>query len=324
MVSRSSGQSVRRSTTSASHAPLRQLVRRRERGPRHRAVGEHRQVAPVAAHGRLADRHLVLGAERHLLAQVGAEEAVEPLGSRKSTGLSSRRAASIRPLASAGVDGATIFQPGVRRNHISGHWLWNGPAAEQPVRRAGGAAIGEAHDHRHGPAPAPVQLGGVVDQRVEAARQEVGELHLDDRAHPVDRRADRAADDRRLGERRVHAAQVAEGLGQAARDAEGAAVPAAHVLAEHEDALVGRHRLAERLAHRLVVGHACACAARPPAAAARARPAARTRDRGSRPRSATPRPSARAPASATAASASSRSAASCRSLATPIDTSRSA
>ena len=63
---------------------------------------------------------------------------------------------------------------------------------------------------------------------------------------PLHRRADRHADDRLLGDRRVHHALGAEALDEALRDLEGAAVDA-DVLAEHEDALVALHLFPERL-----------------------------------------------------------------------------
>ena len=72
---------------------------------------------------------------------------------------------------------------------------------------------------------------------VERARDEVGELELDDRplAHPGG--PDRGADEALLGDRRVDHALVAELLQEALRDAERAA-EVADVLAEQEDALV--------------------------------------------------------------------------------------
>ena len=37
-----------------------------------------------------------------------------------------------RPFASAGVAGATTFNPGTWTNHASGFWLWNGPERSPP------------------------------------------------------------------------------------------------------------------------------------------------------------------------------------------------
>jgi hypothetical protein len=89
---------------------------------------------------------------------------------------------------------------------------------------------------------------------VEAAGDEVRELHLAIGPHALDRRADRAADDRRLGQRRVHHARGAELVDEAVGHLEGAAEDA-DVLAHHEDALVGAHLLAHRVGDRLQVGH---------------------------------------------------------------------
>ena len=97
-----------------------------------------------------------------------------------------------------------------------------------------------------------MRLRGHGDDRVERARDEVGELELDDRplAHPGC--ADRRADEAFLRDRRVHDALLAELLEQALRDAEGAAeVP--DVLAEQEDALVLAERVGERGPYRFEV-----------------------------------------------------------------------
>src|SRR3954467_7291966 len=54
------------------------------------------------------------------------------LCSRKSTGLSSRIAALSSPLASAGVDGQTIFSPGTPCNQLIGTWEWMAPKRPPP------------------------------------------------------------------------------------------------------------------------------------------------------------------------------------------------
>ena len=96
-------------------------------------------------------------------------------------------------------------------------------------------------------------LRGHRDEVVPGARDEVGELHLGHRAHAHQRGAGRAGDDRRLGERHVEHAPLAELLLEAVRDLERAAVDA-DVLAEHEHALVEAHLLPEPVADRLEVG----------------------------------------------------------------------
>ena len=78
-----------------------------------------------------------------------------------------------------------------------------------------------------------MELAGDVDDLVEAAGDEVGELHLADRAHADDRGADRAADDRLLGDRRVDDALGTELVEQAGGHLERAA-HRADVLAEQE------------------------------------------------------------------------------------------
>jgi hypothetical protein len=85
---------------------------------------------------------------------------------------------------------------------------------------------------------------------IPGAGDEVGELHLGDGPHAHDRRAGAASDDRGLRERRVDHAPGAELLLKAERDLEGAAVDA-DVLADHEDALVAAHLLAEAVGDRL-------------------------------------------------------------------------
>ena len=114
-----------------------------------------------------------------------------------TTGLGSRTAAISSPLASSAVEGATTFSPGECMNHALG--------VLGVVRAAGEAAAGgQADGDVHRQALAVVHLAGDVDELVEAAGDEVGELHLGDRPQALDGRADRAADDRRLGQRRVH------------------------------------------------------------------------------------------------------------------------
>ena len=76
---------------------------------------------------------------------------------------------------------------------------------------------------RTAPAGAVAHLGDVVDDLLERRVGERVELHLDDRAHPVHRHADRHADDAGLGERGVEAAALAEPGGEAVGDPEDAA-----------------------------------------------------------------------------------------------------
>ena len=131
-------------------------------------------------------------------------------------------------------------------NELSGFCEWNGPAGEP-------AARGQPDDDRHRRAGAVALLRRDGDQVVPRAGDEVGELHLGDRAHAHHRGAGAGADDRRLRERRVDHAPRAELLLEAEGDLERAAVHA-DVLADHEDALVAAHLEAEPVGDRLEVG----------------------------------------------------------------------
>ena len=97
-------------------------------------------------------------------------------------------------------------------------------------------------------------LRGDGHEVVPRARDEVGELHLGDRAQAHQRRAGRAADDRGLGERRVDDAPRPELLLEPERHLERSAVHA-DVLAEDEDARVAPHLETQRVRDRLDVGH---------------------------------------------------------------------
>ena len=130
-------------------------------------------------------------------------------------------------------------------NELSGFCEWNGPP-EKPPPDGSRTTIG----HRR--ARAVVLLGGDRDEVVPGARDEVGELHLRDRAHAHQRGAGAAADDRGLGERRIDHPPRPELLLESERDLERAAVDA-DVLADHEDALVAAHLLAEPVGDRLEV-----------------------------------------------------------------------
>ena len=111
------------------------------------------------------------------------------------------------------------------------------------------AAARGANDDRHRRAAAvPVaQRRRLVDDLVEAARDEVGELHFGDRSIASQRCADADPDNRRLGDRRVEHTHLAELVEQPLRGAERAAVRA-DVLAEDEDLRVAAHFFGERLA----------------------------------------------------------------------------
>ena len=138
---------------------------------------------------------------------------------------------------------------GGRRHHLQPRRLQEPGLGVLGVERsAGEAAAGrQADDDRRRDALAVVELGGDVDELVEPAGDEVGELHLADRPQPLDRGADGGSDDRVLGERHVEhplgAELLDEPVGDLERPAEGA-----DVLAQAEHRLVAAHLLAQPVA----------------------------------------------------------------------------
>ena len=139
-------------------------------------------------------------------------------------------------------------------NELSGFWEWNGPPEKPPPD-------GSRIDDRNRRPRAVALLRRDRDEVVPRARDEIGELHFRDGAHAHDRGAGAAADDRGLGERSVDHAPRAELLLEAERDLEGPAIDA-NVLADHEDALVALHLLAETIGNCLQIslfGHYLWC-----------------------------------------------------------------
>ncbi len=65
--------------------------------------------------------------------------------------------------------------------------------------------------------PAVAALGGEIHDLVEAAGDEIGELHLGHRAQPHERGADGRAHDGRFGDGRIHHAPRAEVFEEARR-----------------------------------------------------------------------------------------------------------
>src|SRR6266516_2501422 len=110
-------------------------------------------------------------------------------------------------------------------------------------------AAGTTHDDGRGQ-PGPVACcGDVVRQHVVGAGDEIDELHLRDGTQSHVRRAGRRADDRRLGNRRVDHARLAEALGEAFGDLERAAIQA-YIFTEDEDAIVALHLFPKPLTQR--------------------------------------------------------------------------
>ena len=79
------------------------------------------------------------------------------------------------------------------------------------------AAARSANDDGNAGAPAIAALRGEVRDLIECAGNEIGELHLGDRPHSHQRRADGGADDCGFGNRRVDDAPLAEFLEHALR-----------------------------------------------------------------------------------------------------------
>ena len=184
----SSGQSVRRSMTSIDSSSSSAASSARWTA---RAVGDHGHLLALAGDARLAERHRVLA-----LGDLALDVAVEALVLEVADRV---RVADRADQQALGVGG------GRRRHDLQPRRLQEPGLRVLGVERAAGeaAARGQADDHRHRDALAVVELRGDVDELVEAAGDEVGELHLADRPHPLDRGADGGADDRVLGERRV-------------------------------------------------------------------------------------------------------------------------
>ena len=109
-----------------------------------------------------------------------------------------------------------------------------------------------SHHERHRDLAARhvAQLRGLVHELVHALEEEVGVLHVGDRAHPECGCAHRGAGDHLLADRRVDDAVIAELLRQPEVDAECTAEPTldADVLADQEDGLVATHLFCDRLA----------------------------------------------------------------------------
>ncbi len=109
------------------------------------------------------------------------------------------------------------------------------------------AAGGQADHHRAGGLPAVVELGQHVDHLVEAAGNEVAELHLDHRPVAEERGAGGDAQGAAFGDRGV-AHPVRPLRPQALGDPEGA-FERPDVLAHQDHAAIAPHLLAERLVH---------------------------------------------------------------------------
>src|SRR5690606_4319394 len=115
------------------------------------------------------------------------------------------------------------------------------------VERAGAIAASprRTDDDRDRSAPAPMRRRSVLDDRIEAGRDEISELDLDDGTKALEPGADGEADDAVLAHRRIDHPSPSEALVETGRGLERAA-ERADVLAEDEDAVVALHLLDQR------------------------------------------------------------------------------
>ncbi len=127
---------------------------------------------------------------------------------------------------------------------------------------AGGELGADHHGNVYSSAGHIMITRRVRRQLIHRQRQQIGELNFDDRAHAVDRGANRQANQRGFGDRCVEDALFAELLDQAAGDTVSAAKQR-DILAHDKHALIARHlgtqRLAQRFLHAQLFGCNCRC-----------------------------------------------------------------
>ena len=224
-------------------AILRQAIGGLEGRRHHRAVGHERDVVALTADRRLADRDNLIPFGHRTL---GAPVQVFVLEVDHRVVVADRRLQQAFRVVRRGwrddLETGPVDEPRLRVLRVVQ------PAADV-------AAARRAHDDRHGRAPAvPVaKRRRLVDDLIETARDEVGELHLGNRPVAAQRGADADADDRRLGDRGVDDAHLAELVGQPLGDAECAAV-GSDILAEHEHLRIAPHLFEEGLTNGFEVG----------------------------------------------------------------------
>ena len=166
--------------------------------------------------------------------------------------------------ASTGLDGVTTRSPAVCAKYASGDSLWCSTA---PMPPPNGRRTVDGH-RACGRRTAQCMLGELDTIWSNARYTKPSNWISHHRPVAAHRQADRGADDRRLRERGVDDAQLAEVLLQAVGHAEDAAErpmssPMSRTLASSSSALAQAG--VERLRHRRVVGHQCS----PPANDAR-------------------------------------------------------
>ena len=152
-----------------------------------------------------------------------------------------------RPAASCGGTGHDDLQPGHMREVRLNALRVRGTGPQSGTER-------RPHRHRHRVTSAVMVPRHHVDDGVERARDEVGELVLDDRAQPDERRACCQTGESRFRDRRVDHPPRSELLQEALRHLEGAA-ELADVFADQEDVGVGLHLGHHRRTDGLEIGH---------------------------------------------------------------------
>ena len=194
-------------------------------GPPYGGRAERHRVIAVGHLAPDASVHLLVLEEQHgiVVADRRPEEALRVVGRRRDDDLQARH---------------------VREERLDRLRVVEGAVHAAAVRRP--------HDHRHAEAVvrAVAHPRGLGHELVEGRVDEVGELDLGDRPEAVDGRADRGADDHRLGERRVDDPVVAELAPEPVGRQEDAAL-LADVLAQDDDRLVPPHLLGHAVADRL-------------------------------------------------------------------------
>ncbi len=128
------------------------------------------------------------------------------------------------------------------------------------VLRVEGAAMnpsagGRANYDGNRSVPAVAALGGEIDDLIEAATDEIGELHLSHRAQSHESSADRSAYNGRFGDRRIDHPLFAKFFQKAGRYLERAAVDA-NIFADQEHVRIALHLFPKAFANGFEIGGA--------------------------------------------------------------------
>ena len=121
------------------------------------------------------------------------------------------------------------------------------PAFRMVFKRPDAAAVWRTQHHGNSVSSpgTPAQSGGMVFDLVKVLIAKSGELNFADRLEPIDRHADGHADNRRLGQRSVQYALIAELVDQAVGDPEHTAVNP-NVFAQNNNTVIFFHFLLQR------------------------------------------------------------------------------